>query len=394
MGDVGRLIKSAISKQKTGVSSKDNSEEEIKRSNLLRQTNNKINPILTSFANELLGVLSSWFEDPKVLCCLVQAIFTAYLSQNNLSHTKFYKFVKNNYKLSETGFADFLDSLITLIDFIIILLTDDLKRFIFIIPDIIKIIYDAIMGAIILLIQETAFALRDSVIKMILQWIDEIDTDQTWSKCLPVKQLLNVIKKYVNDYGILAKILEVTSGWIHGKTKNWSIGKNLVPKARDLEFLYWFRDLLVKLKRATLNFDVCVDYEFVPKPDSTAEAVSGNNRYVSDVMSAERNNVGDLNQQGGYTIASDGSVIVDRDKVVNGDWIPRISNDFIREFAHKEYGLPYEVIDNTLTRGTSADSIQGTLVNSAVPGTFSKCVDAPSAEDTLKWILNLRSRLE
>lgn len=367
------------------------SEEELKRSQLLRETNNKLNPILTSFGNELLSVLISWFDDPKVLCCFIQALFDMYLSENLQNF-------KRSFKLSETSFAKWIDNLICLTDFIIIMLTEDMKRIVLTIPDLIKEIYAAIMGAVILLIQETAFALRDSVIRMMFEWMDSIDIEGMWSKCLPFKQLLNVVKKYISDYGILAKILEVIIGFISGKAAKARVfGLTFPVNARDLEFLYWFRDLLIKLKRATLNFDVCVDYEFVPKADTTVPNLKNPRQikhYISDIVSPDKNKVGDLNDQGGYTIAGDGTVLIDRDKVVNGDWLPRISNNFIREFVHSEYGLPYEVIDNTLTRGTSADSIQGTSINSSVPGTFSRCVDTPSAEDTLKWILNVRSRFE
>jgi hypothetical protein len=389
LGDIARTIKlDLLAKKLVGTES----EELKKRSQLLRETNSKVNPILVAFGNDLLGVLVSWFEDPKVLCCLIQNLFTIYLSEN-LENTPTGQFVKRNYKLSETDFANWIDNLIALIDFIIILLTEDLKRLVIIIPDIIKELYNAMMGAIILLIQETAFALRDSVIRMVFEWMDSIDTEGTWSKCLPFKQLLNVVKKYISDYGILAKILEIIKSHCSAQAAKARIyAASLPPNARDLEYLYWFRDLLIKLKRATLNFDVCVDYEFVGNASVTLEDAK-KRKYVTDIKSSDRNNLGNLDEQGGYTIAGDGSVIVDRAKVVNGEWLPRISNDFIREFAHTEYGLPYEVIDNTLTRGTSEDNIQGTLINSPYPGTFSKCIDSPSAEETLKWILNMRSRL-
>jgi len=369
--------------------------ELIKRSGLLRGMVNDVNhPILRGLATDMLSVMASWLDDPKVLCCLIQGIFSAYQAQNNNINIK-------NRVLADTDFGKFLDKMIAFLDFIIILLTQDIKRFVFFIPDFIKEIMNAIMGAILLLIQETAFALRDSILRVVFEWMDIWDTERTWSKCLPLKQMINILKKYVNDYGMLAEIFEKTKGYTAGLRNQWTLGKDLIPNVRDLEFLYWLRDLFIKLKRATLNFDLCVDYEFVPSKGNDT-SLSGNNdiklgkeKTVTDITNPEQQgNNSNINNDQGYTTGSDGSILIDRDKVVNGNWVPRISNSFLREFIHKEYNLPYDIIDNTITRGTSDDHIQGTSVTSNVANTIlDRCANSPTAAETVKWILNIKNRL-
>ena len=354
-------------------------------------------PILKAMATDMLAVMASWLNDPEVLCCLIQGIYSAYLAQNQ--HSELGKFMTRNITLADTDFAKWIDNLIAFLDFVIILLTQDTKRFIFLIPDIIKEVYVSIMGAIILLVQETAFALRDSIIAVIFEWMDSWDKETTWSKCLPLKQMINVLKKYTNDYGLLASIFEKIKGFLsakRAKLKDWS--KNVPFAVKDLEFLYWVRDLLIKLKRAVLNFDVCVDYQFIPTPDKgpeTGKFELKKKTYAETLNAPDRDNTGDVSEQGGYTTGADGSLIVDKDKVINGNWIPRLSNSFLRDFIHKEYGIPYDVIDNTITRGTSADHIQGSIVTSNTPNTIlDRCSNTPSADETLQWILNLRSRLK
>lgn len=365
-----------------------------KRSELLREMVNDINkPILKGLATDMLSVMVSWLNDPQVLCCLIQGIWTAYLAQNRNN------FLERNRTLATTDFGKFLDHMIALLDFIIILLTQDLKRMIFFIPDLIKEIMNAVIGAVLLLIQETAFALRDSILGIVFDWMNNWDTERTWSKCLPLKSMINVLKKYINDYGLLAEIFEKTKGYTAGlRAKFNPIAKQLVPNVKDLEFLYWLRDLFIKLKRATLNFDLCVDYEFVPTPNiikPNDDQSLGKNAYVDNLNSPDRDNSGDINKQQGYTTGSDGTILIDRDKATDsGNWVPRISNSFLRDFIHKEYNIPYDVIDNTITRGTSGDHIQGTNVTSTAANTIlDRCSNTPTAEEAVKWILNMRSNL-
>jgi len=371
----------------------------IQQGSLVDQMVTKINqPILKSFAKDMLNVMVHWMEDPQVLCCIIQGLWSAYLANHRVDHTWLYQFAKRNRVLADTDFGKFLDQMIAFIDLIIIFMTQDIRRFVFIIPDFIKEIMDTLVGAILLIVQETLFALRDSAIRAIFDWIDSWDgQDQVWAKCLPLKQMINIIKKYINDYGLLSELMERIRAWVSAKGFKLNlVSKNLVPTAKDLEFLYWLRDLLIRLKRATLNFDLCVDYELTPENVSNLTPPLGRRPAVTidGARKENMNNYGDPKEQEGITIASDGTILVDRDKVPNSNAIllPKLSNSWLREFIHNEYGLPYDVIDNTITRGSAADNIQGSVVTSNLNALTDRCANTPSAEENLRWILDLQSR--
>jgi len=365
-----------------------------KRVGLLKEMVNNLNkPILKALATDMLTVMSSWLNDPQVLCCLIQGIYAAYVAKN----TKLTD--GNQLKLADTNFGKFLDTMIAFIDFIIIFLTEDLKLKIpsFFIPDFIKEIMSTLMGAILLILQETSFAIRDSVISMIFEWMDTWDTEQTWSKCLPLKQMINILKKYVNDYGILADIFEKIKGYVGGMRVGVELAlEKITPNVKDLEFLYWLRDLLIKLKKAVLNFDFCVDYTFfnnsingVPGEEKLIRTVLGQTPNIENVFDPTLN-INNPNDIQNYTIGADGTILLNKES--NSNWIPRVSNTFLREFINKEYGIPYEVIENTITRGSSADHVQGTDITSDNQYLIDKCVNTPTAQETLRWILNIKSR--
>ena len=362
-----------------------------KRIGLLDEMVNKLNkPILKSMANDMLVVMSLWLDDPQVLCCLIQGIYAAFnASRVNLGPEE--KMIK----LENTTFGKFLDTLIVLIDFIIIFLTDDIKKICFLIPDMIKLLMTGIMGAVLLVIQETIYKLRDSAISSIFDWIDTWDTNQVWSKCLPIKQMINVLSRYISDFGMIAKIMEKIKGFVAGQVKPLEdASSKLIPNVQDLEFLMWLRNLLIKLKKSVLNYDFCVDYSLVTSVSgasarSTPSRTNNGKDISIDNVLNPVTNFNDPNKIQNYTTGGDGTIIINGD---SGNWIPRVSNSFLREFIHNEYGIPYEVIENTITRGSSADSIQGTNITSDNESLLDRCANTPTAKETLRWILNIKSR--
>lgn len=365
-----------------------------KRIDLLKSMVDDLNkPILKSLCNDMISTMISWLEDPQVLCCLIQGIWASYIAKNLKLDTS------TRLSLNDSDFGKFLDKLIAFVDFIIIFLTQDIKKLVIFIPDLIKEVMDAVMGMVLLLIQETLFALRDSVLAVIFNWIDSWDTEKVWAKCLPLKQFINILKKYINDYGILADIFTKIKSYTSSlRIKFGEYQKELVPNIKDLEFLYWLRDLLIKLKQATLSFDLCVDYDFIPTTtiNSNSKNSTVGETYITDInnKTGDNSSLSSLNNQQGYTIGADGTILVNRDKQTSntGNWIPKLSNSFLREFIHKQYNIPYDVIDNTITRSSSEDSIQGTNINSTAFQTLTdKCVNTPASEEVLKWILNIRN---
>lgn len=362
------------------------------RVELLRSMVNKVDrPILRNMAVDMLSIMASWLQDPQVLCCLIHALWGAYTTQAGEPERQL--------RIADTKFGEFLDMFISLIDFIIVLLTDDIKKITLFFPDIIKELVDGILGAVIVVLQETLFALRDSVIAVVFEWIDSKDTMATWARCLPLKSLLNILKKYVHDHGLLATLMEKIRGYTSGLRMNWSALSELPVNAKDLEFLFWLRGLLVKLKQAVLNFDFCVDYEFVAPSDSAAQTATGSTfgdvASPIDVQTPLFTQVSDTPSHQGYTTGDDGTVIVDPQLMADneGTWVSRVSNSFIREFLHKEYALPYDSIDNTITR-TTGETVQGTQVSGPnAQAIQDKCAFTPTAKQTLSWMLNIRNRM-
>jgi len=347
-------------------------------------------PILKGLAIDMLSVMANWFHDPKVICCLIQAIWSTYAISA-------FKNKQNTFSLVDTKFGDYLDTLISFLDLIIILLSNDIRKFVFFIPDFIKEITSGVMGAILLVMQETLFALRDSVINTILNWINSgIDNGNVWAKCLPFKQFLDVIKKYISDYGFIANIMEKIKGWVAGLQLKWGTHAKIVPNVNDLEFLYWLRDLLIKLKNALINFDLCVDYSF-SSPDGIT-VTGGNNTGGKLSITTNPINAGkpdpskiDLAFNQGYTIGADGSLILDKSKIQD---VPLLANSFVRQFISSNYpDIPLEAIDAQITGSTSADHIQGTNINT--PGNLSDlnadCPFTPNKADFLRWVARIRS---
>lgn len=363
------------------------------RATYLRSMVNKLDrPILRQMAADMLSSMSSWLEDPEVLCCLIHAIWGAYTSSAGEPERQL--------RIADTKFGDFLNMFISFIDLTIVLLTDDVRKIKLYFPDIISELVNSIMGAVILAVQETLYSLRDSVIASIFEWIDDKDTDATWARCLPVKNLLNILKKYTHDHGLFATLMEKIKGYTSGLRLEWSKVAELPSNARDLEFLFWLRNLLIRLKQAVLNFDFCVDYEFVPASDSADQTTVGSARHesVTGKISESPNfsQVSSTPKSQGYTTGADGTVIVDPSKVSgdNGVWLSRVSNSFIREFLNKEFNLPYDVIDNTITKTVASDSVQGTNIRGKSTEVVQDlCSFTPTAKQTLSWMLNIRNRM-
>ncbi len=337
---------------------------------LLRGLVNEIDrPILKSFATDMINTMAGWFDDPEVLCCLINAIWTSFQATKTQTVG-----LKEKLTIGDTGFGSFLDMLIVFVDFIIAFITRDLKQIVLFIPDFIREIFGAVMGSILLLLQETLYTIRDSLLQSLLDWVDDsVDSDSLWAKCLPMQQFLNLIKTYISDYGLFAEVMEKIRGWLSGKKTDWSMkAEKLVPMTKDLEFLRWFRDLLVKLKRAVINFELCVEYAYVPNNTTTNGGstepsqityrdVALNTSAVTTTNTLAKQRVplivGDDNKT--ITISDKDSRIRDDDilrttnntrTTNNGTYISRLSNDSIVNFVKNNYGFSSDVVEQSLKK--------------------------------------------
>jgi hypothetical protein len=368
---------------------------------LLDETINNIDtPILKDLCLETLGVLKGWFTDPQTLCCLVQGIWASYLASNK--PTKGFNLKVTEIHIKNVSFAQFIDLLITFIDLIIVLLTNDMKKFSFFMADFLEEIADAVMGAVFLVIQETLKSIKDSLLGEIIIWIDKAKgsvtgTDNIWAKCLPLDQLFNVIKKYVSDYGMFAKLMD----WIkslHAKQigfKGFGGAKELLANVKDLEFLYWFRDFLVKLKQALINFDLCVGYDYIPEviSSSSDKTIDSNNPSPFPPPNGEYGQLSDPTKNTGFQVAADGSILLDKNMMSTAGTITAITNAQMKPFLVKYMGYPSEVVDNMIAGSTSMDHIQGSNINSTNPSNIAAdCPNSPDPASILNWVYSIRYR--
>lgn len=359
--------------------------------------NNLDRPILKGLLTDSIAVVSNWFEDPEVLCCLIQGIWAMWAAR--YSHTDLANLLKDGIILADTDFGKWLDVLIAFVDLIITFISADIKKLSVMIPDIIKEITNGVIGAVLLVLQEVLFALRDSAINYILQQIDRakglsLDIENIWAKCIPFAQFLDLLKRYLTDYGLFAELFEKIKGFIALKVGDFGYMKALdFPKSiNDLEFLYWFRDLLIKLKQAAINFDLCVFYGSAAVTGSVDNQVPAGAEDDSRVgLPKEQANRPNPNEVQGIKVAADGTILRD----ANGarDFIPLIANSSIRTFLNKYYGYPLEIVDNLLSGSTSADSINGTDINSRVMSNLNAdCPNTPTPQEVVKWALRIRNR--
>jgi hypothetical protein len=360
------------------------------------------NPILKGLAQDTISTLSNWFEDPEILCCLIQGIWAMYASSNSGTLAQLQK---DGTGLADSNFAKWLDVVIAVVDLIIAFLGSGIKKISTLIPDLITEIMNGIVGAILLVLQEVLFALRDSFINAILQEIDSakdgaLNMSNIWAKCIPFYQLLDVLRKYISDYGLFAELFEKIKGFVSGLVNKFSFFKasDFPQNIKDLEFLYWFRDLLIKLKQAALNFDLCVFYGAAPAAGLVSEQEPDGRGLGKPVRPWDPSNPKtDLNGPNiqGLKIAADGTILqnTETQREQMRDTIPLITNSSTRVFLNKYYGYPLDVVDNIITRASSADSVRGTDINSAHESNLNAdCPNSPSPENTVLWALRIRNR--
>jgi len=359
-------------------------------------------PILKGLLLDSITVVGGWFDDPKILCCLIQGIWAMYAA--TYSNTDLARLQREGIAIADSDFGKWLDLMIAFVDLIITFIGTDLKKISIMLPDLIKEIMNGVIGAILLILQQVLFAIRDSAIAKIIEEIDRaanegINMSTIWAKCIPFAQLLDVIKKYITDYGLFAELFEKIKGFVSGKVGDFSYTKalNFPKSAQDLEFLYWFRDLLIKLKQAALNFDLCVNYAASPGGNAGIVPPDPDDSGLGDGGGDGGGGGGgrDVPTVPGLKLGPDGTILSNRDtqQEQRDNILPVLSNSSIRGFLNKYYGLPLDVVDNLLVGASPADSIQGTNINAEnLSAVNADCPNSPSPEEIVKWALRIKNR--
>lgn len=353
-------------------------------------------PILRSFMTDMLNVMVRWVENPNLLCCLIQGVIGLYNSFDPKNYLGLNEVDKENFYNYIEGFNNFIDTLVAFIDLIIVLIAEEAKPFTFAIMDLIKDLMVAVVGAILIAVQQVIFELRDKAIDKIVKWISSHEQNNLWSKCLPFNDFINILKKYVSDYGILAKWFDIVKGHISGLFNKWQNAQKLrlIANVRDIEFLYWLREFLLKLKLAANKFDLC--FEFNSSNDdrgNTKSSDESDSRSVPPPNGSPTQGNQNPVPPVSATINSDGTILTEGNPFgANG--VIGFTNDSIRNFLNKYYGLPIDIIDQRMSGSSGInDNIIGSNINSNNWSSLGMdCPAAPTFDEFIKWTINLKNK--
>ncbi len=357
---------------------------------LKRLTNDVDIPVLQPLLNDLVNVLGSFYTSEEVLCCLIKNLLvTTKLGQaiedakkklkdelDRLSDKEKAAIVLGSiddpvtmltFSVAELGFIDTIDQLIFIIDTILGIMGTSVSDIMIPELDFAKLISDSIAGMICIALQEIIFTLRDTAIAWIVDALTKNVGNQSWVKCFPYLSLINILREYIHDYGLLDKLFKLVEGFVGGKHAQFSkYLKAKYPKnVKDMEFLKWLRDVLIKIRNAAISWEFCVDLNFdsTDADEKTQVEQEINDNILEDdhkkkVTGKPDDNInttlGDNN-----TILINGDIQnqINNDKV--GDFRPP-SNSEVNTFLVNHMGVSKDLADQ-LTGLTDRDNVQGSL---------------------------------
>ncbi len=349
---------------------------------LLRKLTNDIDqPLFKSFANDMVNFLGSFYGSEEVLCCLLKNLLIAAGAGETISEWQeaVRKFIEkktgqeqdieNEYKIavSDLAFVRTLDEMIFVVDTIIIFLELDVQDIVFPILDFSHLLSSAILGMIIIAMQEIIFTLRDTAIAWVIDSLVKNVGDQSWIKCLPFMDFIRILRRYIHDYGFLDRLFSLMNGFIGDKFKKFDkYRKNeVLENIKMLEFLKWLRDVLVKLKNAAVDWELCVDLNFDNDPDKNkteVESVYGN--FITDFLTGKVS-IGDLNNNLNVTLGDDNTILKDTEEpIIDSGKVGKFhppSNSEIRNFLVNSLGVPQGQADQMTGFTDARDNVQGTL---------------------------------
>ncbi len=349
---------------------------------LLRRLTEDIDrPLLKVFANDLLNFLGSFYGSEEAMCCLIKNLLIAVgagetIGQWQNAVKKFKKNltgeeldVENDYKItvSELAFVKTIDEMIFVVDTVIVFLELDVQDVIFPIVDFSHLLSTAVLGMLIISMQEIIFTLRDTAISWVIDSLVKNVGDGSWIKCLPFMNFTRILRRYVHDYGFLDRLFGMMNGFIGEKFKKLEMYKKLdvVENVRMLEFMKWLRDLLVKLKNASINWELCVDLSFDTDPDkdkTEVESVYGD--FITNFLTGKIT-LGDPNDNLNITLGDDNTILKDTvEPIIDGKNVGNFrppSNSEIRNFLVNSLGMSADQADQMTGSTNARDNVQGTL---------------------------------
>jgi len=343
------------------------------------------NPILKDLMRDMTNLLSSMYGSPDTLCCLIKNIFLSVAGANDIEN---YKKLQETLRGSDgdkenlsslnpfaSGSAgDSLDSLIFIIDAIILFLEMDIKDFVFPSLDFSAMLMESVMSALMMVLQEIIFTLRDTAINWILQTVQDNLGNSPALKCLPFMDLIRFIRTYLHDYGVTGKFFnwfkKLIDGFISNRKLKWQnvVDQDIIDRTKVLDFLKSVRSLLVQLKSATLDIFMCIDVDDqLPDQGLTPSETGENDPWFGlfKGMPSDNNNQNGSLSNLNAIVGDNGTILRDSSGASTGAGnqspYSAPSNNEISNFLQKQLGLSPELANQLTGFTSSLDNIQGTL---------------------------------
>ena len=347
---------------------------------LRKLTTDVDNPVFKNLANDLINILGSFYASEEVLCCLIKNLLITVKAGGAIDSAKKKiidmekqildgKIEDSNLSVSDFDFVSTIDELIFIIDTIISFMQLEISDFVLPNLDFAKLISDTVVGMVVISMQEIVFTLRDASIAWIIDALSRRVGDNAWAKCLPFMDFTRILKRYVHDYGMLERLFNMISGVVGAKhAKMASYVENSFPRnVKEVEFLKWLRDILIKMKSASISWEFCVDLNFDASHDN--EDISEGQQNLTDFLS--QNNLKDITtgdpDNNIKTTLGDNNTILTNAEINQGQSQPDQvgifappSDSEVNGFLTKHLGLSKDQADQ-LTGFTSRDNVQGTL---------------------------------
>jgi len=350
---------------------------------LLRKLTEDIDrPLLKTLATDMINFLGSFYGSEEVLCCLLKNILIMAGAGESINEWReaVKKFkegltgeeedLSNEYSISvsDLAFVKTLDEMIFVIDTIIVFLELDVQDIVFPILDFSHLLSSAILGMLIISMQEIIFTMRDTAIAWVTNSLVQNVGNQAWLKCLPFMDFVKILRRYIHDYGFLDRLFNLTNGYVGETYKKFDKYRksDVLENIRMLEFLKWLRDILVKMKRAAINWELCVDLNFDTDKDKHKTKVeSVYDDFISNYLTGKVP-LGYPGDNLNITLGDDNTILKDTDDpILNKQDIDKNyrppSNSEIRNFLVGSMGVPADVADQMTGLTNATDNVQGTL---------------------------------
>ena len=99
----------------------------------------------------------------------------------------------------DLAFVKVIDETIFVVDAIIMFLQLEIKDIAMPILDIAKLLADAVVGMLIIAMQEIIFTLRDTAIAWVIESLEKATINDEWIKCFQFQDFIQILKKYIHE---------------------------------------------------------------------------------------------------------------------------------------------------------------------------------------------------